>query len=222
MTDSISSELRAHRIAGPFHTAPLPNFRTSPIGVVPKKESSKVRMITDLSSPKGCSINDFIPDEEAIVHYENFDRAVDIVAELGRGALLAKLDVKSAFRICPVAPSDWHLLGFSLCGLYIVDLCLPFGLRSSVNRFNKVADAILWIMQMTTSSCSRRWGICAHNIRKTQDLFHRLGIPLAPEKLISPTTELTYLGIVIDLSAMTTRLPDNKLYDLVSSLQVWR
>ena len=68
-------------------------------------------MITDFSSPKGYSINDFIPNEEAIVHYENFNRAVDIVSELGRGTLLAKLDVKSAFRMCPVAPSDWHLLG---------------------------------------------------------------------------------------------------------------
>lgn len=121
ITDSILSELQAHRIAGPFYTAPFENFRTSPIGVVPKKDSSNFGMITDLSSPKGYSMNDFIPDEEAIVHYENFDRAVDIVAELGKGALLAKLDVKSAFRICPVTPNDWHLLGFSFCGLYFVD-----------------------------------------------------------------------------------------------------
>ncbi len=45
---------------------------------------------------------------------------------------------------------------------------------------------------------------CAHNIHKTQDLFHRLGIPLAPEKMVGPTTELTYLGIVIDSAAMVT------------------
>ena len=234
ITENILAELQAHRIAGPFHTAPLPNFRTSPIGVVPKKESNKVRMITDLSSPKGYSINDYIPDEEAIVHYENFDRAVDIVSEQGRGTLLAKLDVKSAFRICPVAPSDWHLLGFTLCGLYFVDLCLPFGLRSSVNRFNKVADAILWIMQNNYGilNCTHYLddyflatagdgASCARSIQKTKDLFHRLGIPLAPEKMVGPTTELTYLGIVIDSAAMVTRLPQDKLSNLMSLLQVW-
>ena len=191
-------------------------------------------MITDLSSPKGYSINDYIPDEEAIVHYENFDRAVDIVSEVGRGTLLAKLDVKSAFRICPVAPGDWYLLGFCLCGLYFVDLCLPFGLRSSVNRFNKVADVILWIMQNNYGilNCTHYLddyflaaadeASCAHKIQMTKELFHRLGIPLAPEKMVDPTTELTYLGIVIDSAAMVNRLSRDKLYDLISLLQVWR
>ena len=74
-------------------------------------------MITDLSSAKGYSINAYIQDEEDIIHYENIERVVDIIAEVGRGVLLAKLDVKSAFRIGPVDPSDWHLLGSSLCGL---------------------------------------------------------------------------------------------------------
>ena len=135
ITDAITNELKENRVAGPFASPPLTNFRTSPIGVVPKKEPNKFRMIMDLSSPKGQSVNDSIADEEASVKFNSFDDAVKLVAELGQGALLAKLDIKSAFRICPVHPEDWHLLGFTFCGLYFVDLCLPFGLRSSVNRF---------------------------------------------------------------------------------------
>ena len=69
------------------------------------------------------------------------------MAKLGKGASLAKLDVKSAFRICPVRHEDWHLLGFTFQNLFFVDLCLPFGLRSSVNRVSRLADLVLWIMQ---------------------------------------------------------------------------
>ena len=110
---NIASELKEKRIAGPFSVPPLPNFRTSPIGIVPKKDSNKFRTITNLSSPDGSSINDFIPASEASVHFNHFDDAVNIVAKLGPGALMAKLDVKSAFRICPVRKHDWNLLGFS-------------------------------------------------------------------------------------------------------------
>ena len=145
--DNILSELKAKRVAGPFFVPPLPNFRTSPIGVVPKKDSAKFLTITDLSSPRGTSVNDFIPDTESVVHFNHFDEAVKLVAKLGKGALLAKLDVKSAFRICPVRPEDWHLLGFMFEDMYFVDLCLPFGLRSSVNRFSLLADAVLWILK---------------------------------------------------------------------------
>ena len=141
--DNILSELKAKRVVGPFFVPPLPNFRTSPIGVVPKKDSAKFRTITDLSSPRGTSVNDFIPDSESVVHFNHFDEAVKLAAKLGKGALLAKLDVKSAFRICPVRPEDWHLLGFMFEDMYFVDLCLPFGLRSSVNRFSLLADAVL-------------------------------------------------------------------------------
>ena len=115
---------------------PLPNLRFSPIEVVPKKNSDKVRMITDLSSPKGSTVDDFITDEESAVQFNYFDTAVNTVAGLGKGCLVAKLDIKSAFRICPVSPVDWHLLGFKFLDHYFVDLRLPFGLRSFVNRIH--------------------------------------------------------------------------------------
>ena len=63
----ISEESKQKRMSAPFTSPPLPNFRTSPIGVVPKKDSNKFRMITDLSSPKSISINDFVNDSEASV-----------------------------------------------------------------------------------------------------------------------------------------------------------
>ena len=43
---------------------------------------------------------------------------VDTIAKLGKGTLLGKVDVKSAFRLIPVYPVDFDLLGFSIDGLF--------------------------------------------------------------------------------------------------------
>ena len=89
-----------------------------------------------------------------------------MVKSLGRSAPITKLDIKHAFRLCPVRPADWHLLSikhaFRLCpvrpadwhllgtsweGLYFMELKLPFELRSSVYIFNSFADALEWILK---------------------------------------------------------------------------
>ncbi len=56
-----------------------------------------------------AQVTRFIPDNESNVQFNHFDRAVEIVARLGENTQLAKIDVKSAFRICPVRRSDWNL-----------------------------------------------------------------------------------------------------------------
>ena len=53
---------------------------------------------------------------------------------------MAKVDLKSAFRMVPVHPTDWHLLG--LRDNYYIDTCLPFGLQSAPFLFNEIAAAM--------------------------------------------------------------------------------
>ncbi len=79
ITENIITEPQAGRMAGPFTEPPLAYFRTSPIGMVPKKDRAKSRTITDLSSPKEASIDDFISSDHSTVHFHRFDCAVDIV-----------------------------------------------------------------------------------------------------------------------------------------------
>ena len=232
--DNILTELQERRVAGPFVRPPLPNFRTSPVGVIPKKESNKFRTITDLSSPQGSSVNDFIADSESSVSFHHFDEAIRIVAKLGKGASLAKLDVKSAFRICPVRHEDWHLLGFTFQNLFFVDLCLPFGLRSSVNRLSRLADLVLWIMQNNYSVIHSTHYLddyflaghagsdeCSQALDKSISLFRRLGIPLAPNKIVGPCKVVVYLGIEIDSEAMELRLPQEKLDPLLHLIRTF-
>ena len=59
---------------------------------------------------------------------------------------MAKINLKSAFRMIPVHSADWDLLGMYWRGQYYVDTCLPFGLHSAAFLFNEYATAIEWIM----------------------------------------------------------------------------
>ena len=68
-------------------------------------------MIMHLSAPTGQSINDHISKEQYSLQYSSVDDAVKILTALGKGALMAKVDLKSAFRVVPVHSTDWDLLG---------------------------------------------------------------------------------------------------------------
>lgn len=50
-----------------------------------------------------------------------------MIADLGPDSIIGKLDIKSLFRLLPVYPEDFDLLGFKLEGLYYIDKCLPMG-----------------------------------------------------------------------------------------------
>ena len=100
----------AQRVAGPFSYPSLPNFRVSPIGVVPKKTPDEFRCIQHLSYPHGTSISDGIPVEHSSVTYSRIDDTVRLILRSGVGSCLAKTDIKSAFRIIPIRPADYNLL----------------------------------------------------------------------------------------------------------------
>ena len=59
---------------------------------------------------------------------------------------MGKTDIESAFRLIPVYPDDWELLGMFWNGQYYFDKVLPFGLRSAPYIFNQLSVAIEWIL----------------------------------------------------------------------------
>ncbi|KAL9964522.1 hypothetical protein ACROYT_G028176 [Oculina patagonica] len=233
VTEALQKELSRGHTAGPFSSLPLPTLQCSPLGVVPKKDGSW-RIIMDLSSPRGSSINDFISKEDYTLHYASFDQALSLVASFGTGALMAKLDLKHAFRLCPVSPMDRDLLGMHWQGKFYVDLRLPFGLRSSPFLFNRLADAFEWILKNNYAISALMHYLddyftvgrplspsCASQVQTMVKTADRLGIPLAPDKLEGPTTQLVFLGILIDSNLMECSLPPDKLSELLAELQAW-
>ena len=110
------------------------------------KKDGSYCLITDLSSSPGKAVNDFVSKDYFSVTFSSFDDAVQLVQQLGPGALMANVDIRHAFCICPVRPQDYELLGTFWGGLFYVELRLPFSLRSLVFIFNTFADAIQWIL----------------------------------------------------------------------------
>ena len=68
-------------------------------------------MIKDLSFPAGSSDNDGITEDLSSMQYALIDNAIDTIQQLGRQTLIVMLDIKDTYRIVPVHPADYHLLG---------------------------------------------------------------------------------------------------------------
>ena len=112
---------------------------------MPKKSPGEFRLIHHLSYTAGSSVNESIPKELASVRYATIDDAIRLIKSLGKGCFLAKTDIKSAFRIIPVSPNDFPLLGMEWQGKFYFDKCLPMGFSSSCNIFETFSTALEWI-----------------------------------------------------------------------------
>ena len=64
-----------------------------------------------------------------------------MIKQLGQGCFLAKTDIKSAFRIIPILPRDYDLLGIFWQGKYYYDRVMPMGCASSCRTFEMFSTA---------------------------------------------------------------------------------
>jgi len=230
----IAKEVAARRVVGPLTPGEVPGLQTSPFGVIPKRQPGKWRLIVDLSAPEGGSVNDGIDGGLCSLQYVSVEDIVHKIEKMGKGTLLAKVDLKEAYRMVPVHPQDRPLLGMEWEGQVYVDTALPFGLRSAPKIFNALADALEWIV--------RHRGIlevdhylddfiiigppqskgCANSLEVLLETCRQLGVPVAVHKCQGPTTCLEFLGIEIDTIAMELRLPQDKLTRLRTLIGEWR
>ena len=67
-------------------------------------------------------MNDGVPKELCSMSYVSVDDAVHKILDSGPGSMLAKIDIKSAFRLIPVHPADRHLLAMSWRGALYIDM----------------------------------------------------------------------------------------------------
>ena len=130
VSEYIRKELSMGRMLGPFAESFLaPEWHVSRFGLIPKGHNTgKWRLITDLSFPPGRSVNDGINLELCSLTCTTVDRVAEVAVRLGRGALMAKVDIESAYRLIPVHPHDHPLLAVHWEGQIFIDPMLPFGL----------------------------------------------------------------------------------------------
>ena len=104
-------------------------------------------MVVDISAPEGHSVNDGIEKALCSLSYISVDNMANTVLELGPGTLLGKIDIKEAFWIVPIHPSDRLLLAIQWKGNLYIDKVLPFGVCSAPLLFTSLADAAEWVIR---------------------------------------------------------------------------
>ena len=132
---------------------------------------------------------------------------------------MAKTDTQFAFRIIPIHPKDYSLLGIHWDGHYYFDRTLPMGLSSSCCLFEKLASALEWIAFRVLNVTAVIHVLddflfvaptpekCQDDLTRFLRLCHNLGVPIAHEKTMDPFSCLQFVGITLDTRKMEARLP---------------
>ena len=153
---------------------------------------------------------------------------------MGKGTLIAKFDLKVAYRNGPVHPHDRWLLCMMLEGNLYVDTVLPFGLRSAPAIFSAVADALAIIVRDKRVRNMDHYlddfivlGLpgsddCQKGLQVALEACNKLGFPVTVEKTVGSSTKLTFLGIEVDSMGLQLSLPEEKLRKLMELVASWR
>jgi len=223
--EKLKKELDLGRIAGPFDHPPLENFRCSPVRLEPKSKPGEYRRIHNLSHRHRSheSVNSSIPDENKTVQYQTVDDAIAAIQIVGPTAYLAKTDIKSAFRIIPIHPSDYHLLGFKWRGKYYYDKTLPMGAGSACQIFERFSNAIHYIAENKLNIAYMAHILddflliisgkldCSKALSGFINYCDKVGIPIAYEKTAGPAQILEFLGITLNVPESYSALPHEKV-----------
>lgn len=162
------------------------------------------------------------------VSYATFKDAVQVIRRLGKGALLAKVDIKSAFLLLPISRLYFNSLGFCFdnllffstcvflwvitCSVLILSLLLHFCIGWCLSSPVLIVLCITW---MTSFLLVRLFFFFLLQLFSRISAF--FSIPLAAEKTILPSVSIEFLGITVDSVAMEFRLPAVKIDRLKTS-----
>ena len=189
----IQTELSFGAIAAPFSTNPLHNPSVcSPLQTVPKRGSSKRRVVLDLSFPPTFSVNSGIPwntylDSPFKLRLPGIDRLCEFILAKGRDCCVYKKDRQRVYRQFPIDPKDYYLLGFT----FYFDTRCPFGLRTSAMFCQRTTMSVIYIFKQAGFSADiylddfygDECPSLADNAFATlQSILDTLGLASSPEK----------------------------------------
>ena len=229
--NKVMLEVKEGRYAGPFDEIPFKNnFIQSPIGLVPKDDGKRTRLIFHLSYPrgKGLSVNDCTLEEFKKVQYKDFDQAIKLCLAAGLGCFMSKSDLMAAFRQLCLARKWWRFLvmkaqhPITKKWKYFFDKCLPFGAAVSCSLFQSFSDALAHIIRWKTHRDNINYlddfffvhalrRVCQHNLNLFIQLCRDINMPISLEKTTNSTTSITFLGLLIDLKRQMVFVPVDKL-----------
>lgn len=241
----ILKELELKRYSGPFSVSQLLTligpFRTAPLGVVPKSNSDKARVIQDLSFPRNdathASVNSEINSDDFPCEWGSFAQCYFLVAKAPVGSQVAVFDVDSAYRNIPVHPEDQPHFCVSWKDQVYIDHCVAFGSASSAGLFGRVADCIVAILKSLGAQDVLKWvddiiffryplnAIIPYHYSYDATLVfntaQKLGLPWSLPKFHDFSQSFTYLGFLWSIQDRTVQLPESKKMKFTKRCTTW-
>lgn len=206
-----------------------PCLCTHALGVIRKKDTRKIRPITDCKRPIDLSVNNFTDHVWERFSFVTVEAVVGSILE-GKH-FVSTIDLANAYRSVLITPENRQYFGLELDGVYYRDNFLCFGSRAAPFVFNRLTDTISRYMGKLGITCYNYLDdlICLSSTydKGVQDQLtllrqlRKLGFYISWEKVVSPSQVATYLGIEIDTVEMKMRLPEEKIQKLRKELEFW-
>ena len=225
----ISSEYDQEKFV---YSSSKPHF-VHALGAIPKGDGS-FRPITDCRRPEGLSINNYM---ESTFHTFNYVTVDQVASNVTPGCYMATVDIASAYRSVSIRQDNWKYQGISWKmdnrKAYLFDVRLSFGLRCAPYQFTEISDFVVRTMSRLGYEKVANYlddflvfGSTFQECQQAQStlisLLGDLGFLVSWKKCASPSQCVRYLGILIDSTNMTLRLPQDKLDKLHSELEFFK
>ena len=231
ITKFIQKELSLDALLGPFGAPPFsPWTKISPLMTRDKPSGDGKRVIIDLSFPPGRSVNDgvgknFFQGRDLTYTLPSPLDLAEEILKAGRSALLWKADLERAYRQMRIDPLYYPLLAIQHEGATCLDICPSFGCRCSGGAQTRVSNAVVHLMKkkgFATLAYVDDFAGVATSVASAEDSFRQfenltatLGLKLAADKTVHPTTSMEFLGLWFDTKELTITIPEARLRDVL-------
>lgn len=181
-----------------------------------------------MSFPSGEAVNDGINNLDFFGRDISYSLPTigDLIARVqqqGRGAYIWKNDLERAYRQLRIDPVDTPLLAIKFNNQVYLDLCPPFGCRSSSAACQRISNALVFLMAK-----AGHYAGCHANLEEAtaaydyfSTLTTSLGLSLAKHKSVPPTCHIEWLGYELDTNRMTVSIPQKKLNEVLTVCGQW-
>ena len=228
--DEMSHVIRKELREGKIREVDTPPHCIHALGGV-EKSNGRLRPITDCSSPDLISVNNFMTTTCKSFSYKSVD---DVAQCLSGGEYISVTDISSAYRSVCICEDHSKYQGFTweIDGevKWYQENRLCFGLRSAPYIFNLLSELVV--------DFAKARGVC-HIVNYLDDfavvgeteeecregqlilvnVLRHLGFSISWDKLVGPSKNVNFLGIIIDTVEMTLSLPESKLCNLLSIIE---
>ena len=223
----IHKEVELGAMLGPFKQTPFVDWdRRNPMMTCPKRDSTRRRVILDLSYPHGQSVNSGVPSgwldgAEFKMRLPNPWDLAEAIRQQGRGALIYKVDLSRAYRQLRSCPLDWPLLSVAWEEELLVDVAVPFGLRHGASACQRTTEAVAELVRQEVDARVFPYVddsagvadplVAMMHYQALLDCMSRLGLDAAVDKCTPPTTRLCWIGVIFDSVAMTMEIEPGRI-----------